>query len=60
MVFDLASGSIADLINRSNVLGDEKIQVGVGGLGLLLSAVSGALAGMQINVDLFSQHYFAV
>jgi hypothetical protein len=60
LVFDLAAGSIADLINRSNMLGDEKIQVGVGGLGLLLSAVSGALAGMQINVDEFLQHSFAV
>ncbi|KAL7534403.1 hypothetical protein ACHAXR_005842 [Thalassiosira sp. AJA248-18] len=45
-VFDLAAGSIADLINGSHVLGDNKIQVGVGGLGLLLSAFAGALAGI--------------
>ena len=44
-VFDLASSFIADLINRSNLLGDDEIQVGVGGLGLLLSAFAGALAG---------------
>jgi len=46
LVFDLAAGSIADLVNGSNLLGDgNKIQVGVGSLGLLLSAFSGALAG---------------
>ena len=42
----LAAGAISDLINGSNLLGDEKIQVGVGGLGLLLSAFAGALAGI--------------
>lgn len=46
LVFDLAAGAISDLINSSNMLGDNKIQVGVGGLGLLLSAFSGALAGI--------------
>jgi hypothetical protein len=45
LVFDLASSSIANLINGSNLLGDDEIQVGVGGLGLLLSAFAGALAG---------------
>lgn len=46
LVFDLAAGTISDLINNSNMLGDgNKIQVGVGTLGLLLSAFSGALAG---------------
>ena len=44
-VFDLASSFIADLINRSNLLGDDEIQVGVGVGGLLLSAFAGALAG---------------
>lgn len=47
LVFDLASQSMADLINGSNLLGDgEMIQVGVGGFGLLLSAFAGALAGI--------------
>ncbi|KAL3793872.1 hypothetical protein HJC23_002119 [Cyclotella cryptica] len=47
LVFDLAAGSIADFVNRSNLLGDgNKIQVGVGTLGLLLSALSGAFAGI--------------
>ena len=45
LVFDLASDSIADLINGSNLMGDDEIHVGVGGLGLLLSAFAGALAG---------------
>lgn len=45
LVFDLAAGTISDLINNSNVLGDNEIQVGVGGFGLLLSAFAGALAG---------------
>ena len=45
LVFDLSAGSIANLINSANLLGDEKIQVGVGGYGLLLSAFAGALAG---------------
>ena len=46
LVFDLAAGTISDFINSSNMLGDgNKIQVGVGTLGLLLSAFSGALAG---------------
>ena len=45
LVFDLAAGTIADLINSSNMLGDNEIQVGVGTYGLLLSAFSGALAG---------------
>jgi hypothetical protein len=46
LVFDLAAGTISDLVNNSNMLGDgNKIQVGVGTLGLLLSAFSGALAG---------------
>lgn len=46
LVFDLAAGTISNLINNSNMLGDgNKIQVGVGTLGLLLSAFSGALAG---------------
>jgi len=47
LVFDLAAGSIANLINSANLLGDDvKIQVGVGGYGLLLSAFSGAIAGI--------------
>mmetsp|Transcript_19514 Transcript_19514/g.42090 ORF Transcript_19514/g.42090 Transcript_19514/m.42090 type:complete len:1057 (+) Transcript_19514:108-3278(+) len=46
LVFDLASGSIADFLNNSHLLGDEKIQVGVGTFGLLLSAFAGALAGI--------------
>ena len=47
LVFDLAANNISDLINTSNILGDgNKIQVGVGTLGLLLSAFSGALAGI--------------
>jgi len=46
LVFDLAAGAIANLINSSNLLGDNEIQVGVGGLGLLLSAFAGALAGI--------------
>ena len=47
LVFDLAANNISNLINGSNLLGDgNKIQVGVGTLGLLLSAFSGALAGI--------------
>ncbi|KAL3826761.1 hypothetical protein ACHAXA_009370, partial [Cyclostephanos tholiformis] len=46
LVFDLASSYIADFINGSNLLGDDEIRVGVGGLGLLLSAFAGALAGI--------------
>jgi len=47
LVFDLAAGNISNLINSSNLLGEgNEIQVGVGGLGLLLSAFAGALAGM--------------
>ena len=47
LVFDLAAGNIADIINKSNMLGsDTKIQVGVGTAGLVLSAFSGALAGI--------------
>jgi hypothetical protein len=46
LVFDLASGSFADLVNGSSLLGDEEIKVGVGGLGLLLSAFSGGIAGV--------------
>jgi hypothetical protein len=47
LVFDLAAGNIADFINNSNMMGsDTKIQVGVGTAGLLLSAFSGALAGI--------------
>jgi hypothetical protein len=47
LVFDLAAGTIADFINSSNLMGsDAKIQVGVGTAGLLLSAFSGALAGI--------------
>eukprot|EP00956_Cyclotella_meneghiniana_P042188 scaffold248389_cov51-Cyclotella_meneghiniana.AAC.2 len=43
LVFD----SISNLINNSNLLADgNKIQVGVGTLGLLLSAFSGAMAGI--------------
>ncbi|KAL7554183.1 hypothetical protein ACHAWF_017585 [Thalassiosira exigua] len=45
-VFDLAAGGIADFINVSHLLGDEVIQVGVGTLGLLLSAFAGAIAGI--------------
>lgn len=49
-VFDLAAGSIADFVNGSNLLGDgNKVQVGVGTLGLLLSALSGAFAG-KVNL----------
>ena len=48
LVFDLASQSIADFINGSNLLGDGEIQVGVGGLGLFLSAFAGALAGKEV------------
>jgi hypothetical protein len=49
LVFDLAAGTISDLINGSNLLGDgSKIQVGVGTFGLLLSAFSGALAGNSL------------
>ena len=48
-MFDLASGTIADLINGSSLLGDEEIKVGVGGLGLLLSAFSGGLAGVFLD-----------
>ncbi len=51
LVFDLASGSIADFLNNSHLLGDEKIQVGVGTFGLLLSAFAGALAGEQYHVQ---------
>eukprot|EP00984_Skeletonema_dohrnii_P017696 scaffold8131_cov215-Skeletonema_dohrnii-CCMP3373.AAC.2 len=47
LVFDLAAGNIAGFINNSNMMGsDTKIQVGVGSAGLLLSAFSGALAGI--------------
>lgn len=47
LVFDLAAGNIADFLNNSNIMGgDTKIQVGVGTAGLLLSAFSGALAGI--------------
>ena len=46
LVFDLASGAIADLINGSSLLGDDEIKVGVGGMGLLLSAFSGGFAGV--------------
>lgn len=47
LIFDLSSGTISDFINNSNLLGDgNQIQVGVGTLGLLLSALSGALAGI--------------
>jgi hypothetical protein len=46
LVFDLASETIADLINGSSLLGDEEIKVGVGGTGLVLSAFSGGLAGL--------------
>lgn len=47
LVFDLVAGNIADFINSSNFMGsDTKIQVGVGTTGLLLSAFSGALAGI--------------
>jgi hypothetical protein len=50
LVFDLAAGTISDLINGSNLLGDgSKIQVGVGTFGLLLSAFSGALAGNSLQ-----------
>ncbi len=45
-MFDLASETIADLINGSSLLGDEEIKVGVGGTGLVLSAFSGGLAGL--------------
>lgn len=48
LVFDLAAGTFSDLINGAGLLGDEKIQVGVGGYGLALSAFSGALAGMYL------------
>ena len=44
LVFDLAAGSIAGLVNSSNLLVDPLV-VGVGTLGLLLSAFAGALAG---------------
>ncbi len=46
LVFDLASRTIADLINGSSLLGDEEIKVGVGGTGLVISAFSGGLAGL--------------
>lgn len=47
LVFDITAGSISNLINSSNILEDgSKIQVGVGALGLLLSAFSGAMAGI--------------
>ena len=49
LIFDLASGTIADLINGSSLLGDEEIKVGVGGLGLLLSAFAGGLAGVFLE-----------
>jgi len=45
LVFDLAAGSIAELVNSSKLL-DDPLQVGVGSLGLLLSAFAGALAGV--------------
>eukprot|EP00581_Thalassiosira_minuscula_P015999 CAMPEP_0183720514 /NCGR_PEP_ID=MMETSP0737-20130205/13110_1 /TAXON_ID=385413 /ORGANISM="Thalassiosira miniscula, Strain CCMP1093" /LENGTH=1090 /DNA_ID=CAMNT_0025950389 /DNA_START=103 /DNA_END=3375 /DNA_ORIENTATION=+ len=45
LVFDLAAGSIAEFVNSADVL-SEPIQVGVGSLGLLLSAFAGALAGI--------------
>mmetsp|Transcript_34050 Transcript_34050/g.61161 ORF Transcript_34050/g.61161 Transcript_34050/m.61161 type:complete len:996 (+) Transcript_34050:108-3095(+) len=44
LVFDLAAGSIAGLVNSANLLVDPLV-VGVGTLGLLLSAFAGALAG---------------
>ena len=53
LVFDLSAGSIANLINSANLLGDEKIQVGVGGYGLLLSAFAGALAGTLSLLPLY-------
>jgi len=47
LVFDLAAETISDLVNNSNVLGEgNQVQVGVGTLGLLLSALAGALAGI--------------
>ncbi|KAL7494571.1 hypothetical protein ACHAWT_003329 [Skeletonema menzelii] len=47
LVFDLAAGNIAAFLNDSNMMGsDTKIQVGVGTAGLILSAFSGALAGI--------------
>lgn len=55
LVFDLTAGTISDFINGSNLLGDNnKIQVGVGTLGLLLSAFSGALAG-ELHVQHFEE-----
>ena len=53
LVFDLAAGTFSDLINGAGLLGDEKIQVGVGGYGLALSAFSGALAGMYFIADVY-------
>ena len=44
-VFDLTAGSIANIVNSSKML-DDPLVVGVGSLGLLLSAFSGALAGI--------------
>ncbi|KAL9188715.1 hypothetical protein ACHAXT_007093 [Thalassiosira profunda] len=46
LIFDLAAEGIANFINGAHLLGDNEIQVGVGGLGLLLSAFAGALAGI--------------
>ena len=47
LVFDITAASISNLLNNSNLLADgNKIQVGVGTLGLLLSAFSGAMAGI--------------
>lgn len=45
LVFDLSAGRIADLVNSSKMLA-EPLVVGVGPLGLLLSAFAGALAGI--------------
>ena len=44
LVFDLAAGSIAEGVNNSKIL-TEPLVVGVGSMGLLLSAFAGALAG---------------
>ena len=45
LVFDIVAGTISGFINTSDLLGGDEIQVGVGTLGLLLSAFAGALAG---------------
>jgi len=46
LVFDIVAGTISGFINTSDLLGGDEIQVGVGTLGLLLSAFAGALAGI--------------